>query len=137
MLTKYLVRLTDEERQDTLEVIGKLKGPSQKVRRAQILLKADADDPGWTDQRIINALSTYFDVGGRRSRKSGNDSSSQDFGKRLMGKSVRSHPPKNCSMVNKKQRSLRHDWDRRRKVVLTGLCGCWLAKSWSWKSSTR
>ena len=30
----------------------KLVGTGQGVRRAQILLKADADGPGWTDERI-------------------------------------------------------------------------------------
>jgi hypothetical protein len=34
-----------------------LKGSSQKVRRAQLLLKADADGPGWTDARIADAFS--------------------------------------------------------------------------------
>lgn len=56
MQKKYIVRLTNEERKEVLEVIDKLKGTSQKVRRAQILLKADADGPGWTDQRIVEAF---------------------------------------------------------------------------------
>ena len=30
---------------------------SKKVRRAQILLKADADGPNWTDQQIAEAFS--------------------------------------------------------------------------------
>ncbi len=34
----------------------KLKGTSQKVRRAQILLKTDADGPAWTDARIAEAF---------------------------------------------------------------------------------
>ena len=38
-------------------MIKKLKGSSLKVRRAQILLKADADGPNWTDQRIAEAFS--------------------------------------------------------------------------------
>jgi hypothetical protein len=38
-------------------VIKKLKGTSEKVRRAQILLKADADGPAWTDARIAEAFS--------------------------------------------------------------------------------
>src|SRR6266487_2572730 len=49
MPKKYIVRLTDAERQTLSEVVGKLKGSSQKVRRAQVLLKADADGPCWTD----------------------------------------------------------------------------------------
>lgn len=56
MNKKYLVRLTDEERNELLAVIKKLKGTSEKVRRAQILSKADADGPNWTDHRIAEAF---------------------------------------------------------------------------------
>ena len=56
MNKKFIVRLSDEERGICREVIKKLKGSSQKVRRAQILLKADADGPGWTDSRIAEAF---------------------------------------------------------------------------------
>jgi hypothetical protein len=56
MRKKYIVRLTDEERGELEEVVRKLQGTSQKVRRAQILLKADADGPSWTDQRIAEAF---------------------------------------------------------------------------------
>ena len=56
MHKKYIVRLTNEERESLRSVIKKLKGSSQKVRRAQVLLKADADGPGWTDVRIAEAF---------------------------------------------------------------------------------
>jgi hypothetical protein len=56
MLKKYIVRLTDEERKTLQEVVDKFKGSSQKVRRAQVLLKADADGPAWTDARIADAF---------------------------------------------------------------------------------
>ena len=56
MNKRFIVRLTDEERGICQEVVKKLKGSSQKVRRAQILLKADADGPGWTDCRIAEAF---------------------------------------------------------------------------------
>jgi len=56
MQKKYIVRLTDQERGELVTVIKKLKGTSQKVRRAQILLKADADGPNWTDQQIADAF---------------------------------------------------------------------------------
>lgn len=52
----YVVRLTDEEREQLTGIVRKFKGSSQKVRRAQILLKADADGPGWTDQRIADTF---------------------------------------------------------------------------------
>lgn len=57
MEKKYIVRLTDEERDTLSSVVKKLKGSSQKVRRAQILLKADADGPNWTDKKIAEAFS--------------------------------------------------------------------------------
>ena len=57
MQKKHIVRLSDEERAELTAVIKKLKGTSQKVRRAQILLKADADGPNWTDRRIAEAFS--------------------------------------------------------------------------------
>ena len=53
----YVVRLTKQERVELQGVVKKLKGTGQKVRRAQILLKADADGPNWTDQRIAEAYS--------------------------------------------------------------------------------
>jgi len=56
MKKKYIVRLSETERKTCKEVIRKLKGTSQKVRRAQILLKADADGPAWTDERIAEAF---------------------------------------------------------------------------------
>ena len=57
MHKKYIVRLTDGERATCELTVSKLVGTGQKVRRAQILLKADADGPGWTDERIADAYS--------------------------------------------------------------------------------
>jgi hypothetical protein len=56
MYKKYIVRLSEEERQVCSDIVKKLKGSSEKVRRAQILLKADADGPNWTDARIAEAF---------------------------------------------------------------------------------
>jgi len=56
MRKKYIVRLTDEERQQCEGVVDRLKGTSQKVKRANILLKADVDGPVWTDQQIADAF---------------------------------------------------------------------------------
>lgn len=57
MPKKYIVRLNEEEREQLTKIIRKLKGSSQKVRRAQIFLKADADGPAWTDAQIADAVS--------------------------------------------------------------------------------
>jgi hypothetical protein len=56
MQKKYIVRLSEDERGQLREVIKKLKGSSQKVRRAQILLKADIEGANWTDERIAEAF---------------------------------------------------------------------------------
>lgn len=56
MNKKYVVRLSDDEREVCQEIIKHLKGSSQTFRRAQILLKADADGPGWPDIRIAEAF---------------------------------------------------------------------------------
>ncbi len=45
MIKKYIVRLSFEEREQLEEYIKKQKGTFTKVRRAQVLLKADADGP--------------------------------------------------------------------------------------------
>jgi hypothetical protein len=57
MNKKYIVRLSDDEREELKAVVKKLKGSSQKVRRAQILLKTDANGPGWIDVRVAEAFS--------------------------------------------------------------------------------
>jgi hypothetical protein len=56
MHKKFVVRLSDEERGVCQEIIKHLKGSSQKFRRAQILLKTDADGPAWSDGRTSEAF---------------------------------------------------------------------------------
>ena len=56
MQKKDIVRLTEAERCELREIIKKLKGRSQKVRRAQILLKADIESSNWTDEQIAVAF---------------------------------------------------------------------------------
>ena len=55
MNKKYTVRLSDEERGVCQEIVKRLKGTSEKVKRAQMLLKADADGPEWSDVKIAAA----------------------------------------------------------------------------------
>lgn len=56
MEKKYVVRLSDAEREQLTAIVRKFSGSSQKVRRAQILLKTDAEGPAWTDARIAEAF---------------------------------------------------------------------------------
>jgi hypothetical protein len=57
MEKKYIVRLSKKERDTLTDVRKRLKGSAQKVRRAEILLKADVRGPNWTDTKIAEAFS--------------------------------------------------------------------------------
>lgn len=56
MQKKYIVRLSKRERSTLNDVVKKLEGSGEKVRRAQILLKADVAGPAWSDERIADAF---------------------------------------------------------------------------------
>jgi len=56
MNKKYIVRLADEERRQVAELTRKGKAAASKIRHANILLKADADGPAWTDERIAESV---------------------------------------------------------------------------------
>jgi len=57
---KYVVRLSEEEREQLEALIRKGKGPARRLLKARILLKADVSDAGdgWSDSEIIQALDT-------------------------------------------------------------------------------
>lgn len=63
-MKKYIVRLTDEEREGLTQLVSKGKAAARKLTRARVLLIADVGErgPGWTDESIAEAL----DVGRRR-----------------------------------------------------------------------
>jgi len=56
MTKKHVVRLTDEERGQLTRLVRTGKAAARKIRRANILLKTDADGLDWTDQRIAEAF---------------------------------------------------------------------------------
>ena len=56
MRKRYIVRLTDVERELLTGLLKRQRIAAQKVRRARILLKADADGPNWTDAKIAEAF---------------------------------------------------------------------------------
>lgn len=57
-LKKYLVKLTQAQRQFLPDLIHAKQAATRMQVRARILLKADQGrhGPGWTDQQIIEAL---------------------------------------------------------------------------------
>lgn len=53
---KYIVRLTTEERERLKALISKGRASARKIRNAQVLLKVDADGPGWIDEQVADAF---------------------------------------------------------------------------------
>lgn len=97
MNKKYIVRLTAKERRTLREVVRTLNGSSQKVRRAQMMLKADAAGPAWTDERITEA----FDSRVRTVEKLSERFVTEGFEQTLDGK-LRQTPPTE-KVLNSKQ----------------------------------
>ena len=56
----YLARLSPQEKVELQSLVKKLQGKRQKIRRAQILLKANADGPCSTDERAEQSTYTRF-----------------------------------------------------------------------------
>jgi transposase len=58
MKKKYIVTLTQEERQMLQAMLSKGKAAARKLMHARILLKTDASDggPGWNDDQIAEGL---------------------------------------------------------------------------------
>jgi hypothetical protein len=56
----YVVKLSNEERQQLETLVRKGKSPARRMLKARILLKADVSEAGegWSDSRIIAALDT-------------------------------------------------------------------------------
>jgi len=68
---KYIVTLSDAEREHLTALIHSGKHPAQKLLKARILLKADASQggEGWSDSQIAAALQTSVDTVARRAAR--------------------------------------------------------------------
>lgn len=58
MRKKYIVRLSEEEKVSLEKLITSGSGAARKLNHARILLKANADEPNWSDEKIAEALET-------------------------------------------------------------------------------
>ena len=59
MKKKYDVTLSDTERELLKDCVEKGKSSAYNIRHAHILLKADAEGPGWTDAEIAEAFGCH------------------------------------------------------------------------------
>lgn len=64
MKKRYIVKLSEEEREELKALLTKGKASARTITRARILLKSDQGDSGerWTDQRIADALDCSIDM---------------------------------------------------------------------------
>ena len=93
MNKKYVVRLSAEARHVCQGIIKTLKGSSQTFRRAQILLKADADGAGWSDVKIAEACNGRVQTIEHLRKRLATES----FARALDGKK-RPEPPTPCKL---------------------------------------
>jgi transposase len=61
---KFIIRLTEEERNQLKEIVTKGKTAAYKIKHANILLKADVDGPAWQDEAIAQAFSVHLSTVG-------------------------------------------------------------------------
>jgi len=59
MNKKYIVRLTNEERESLEELVSKGKAAAYRIKHANVLLKIDADGPGWSDEEAADAFGCH------------------------------------------------------------------------------
>jgi len=55
-MKKFVVRLTEEEREEPRTLVRSGKTGADRIRRANILLAADVHGPAWTDEKIAEGL---------------------------------------------------------------------------------
>jgi|TARA_B100001971_G_C18165875_1_gene524135 transposase len=58
-MKKYIVRLTEDERERLRALTRKGKAAAYKIKHANILLNANADGSAWTDKRIAEAVGCH------------------------------------------------------------------------------
>jgi len=56
---RYVVRLTNEEREHLQKLVSTEKATAYKIKHANILLQVDADGSNWTDEQAAQAFSCH------------------------------------------------------------------------------
>ena len=135
MPKRYVIRLAADEREWMAQLVSKGKAAARKIKRAQVLLKADAGPhgPGWTDERISEAFDMSvraIEMLRKRAVESGPEAAVER--KRQVGsRATKLDGEAEVIFVNDGSE------DRRRRVAAAGHCGCWRIGWWRWRSSSR
>ena len=126
---KYVVKLSDAERErlDTLIHMG--KHPARQLMKARILLKADASEAGegWSDSRIATALDTSVATVSRTRQQLVEEGFEAVLTRKHSAASARPRifdgaaEAKLIALACSKPPRGAHD----------GRCGCWKRRSWS------
>jgi hypothetical protein len=132
---KYVVRLSDEERERLEALIRKGKSPAQRLLKARILLKADVSEAGagWSDSRIIKALDTSVSMVYRVRKQL-----VEEGFEAVLSRKQRATPAVARIFDGEKEAKL-IAWlvPSRPRGAHAGRCGCWKKKrSWSSRLST-
>jgi len=67
-MKKYEVRLKEGERKELKGIIKKGHEPAYKIMHANVLLKADAQGPGWVDRQIAESFGVCLNSSNNSSR---------------------------------------------------------------------
>ncbi len=59
MNKKFIVRLTEAEREQLQQLVSKGKAAAYKIKHANILLTVDAEGPNWSDAETAEALGCH------------------------------------------------------------------------------
>jgi hypothetical protein len=131
---KYVMRLSEEERERLSTLIHAGKHPARQLTKARILLKADASEAGdgWSDSQIAVALDTSIDTVARTRQ--------QLVEEGFEAVLVRKHSPRSA-------RERIFDGPAEAKLIALacsappraasgGPCNCWKSTSWCWTSSS-
>lgn len=62
MPKRYVVRLSDSEREQLLTLLKRGRTAAYRIKHANILLKVDADGPGWTDAATAEAFGCHVNT---------------------------------------------------------------------------
>ena len=97
----YIVRLTDDERQELVQLTKSGKAAAYKIKHAHILLHVDANGPNWSDDHVAKALHCH----GNTVRNVRQRFVEQGLARPLWSAKSKTHPRASASLMAPKKRT--------------------------------